>query len=115
MPEMANIAWLLQNLKPEFGPFMAQVTQSLRVNPKAYNWESLTANLLDEAKRLEVSSGQNSIQYIKSWKKKKAPAMYCKYCHAIPRILVLFYTLKKLLKAGNTPTRRQLLRYRKSL
>ena len=23
MPEIANIAWLLQNLKPEFGPFVA--------------------------------------------------------------------------------------------
>jgi len=60
---------------------MAQVTQSLRVNLKAYNWESLTANLLDEAKRLEVSGGYNSIQYIKNWKKKKAPAIYYKYYH----------------------------------
>ena len=39
------------------------------------------ANLLDKVKRLEVSGGQNSIQYIKSWKKKKAPAIYYKYCH----------------------------------
>ena len=37
MPEIANIAWLLQNLKPEFRLFIAQVTQSLRVNLKAYN------------------------------------------------------------------------------
>src|SRR6478609_10283115 len=81
MPEMANIAWLLQNLEPEFGPFVAQITQSLRVNPTAYTWESLTANLLDEAKRLEVSNNQSSIQYIKSWKKKQMPAMYCKYYH----------------------------------
>jgi hypothetical protein len=79
MPEMANIAWLLQNLEPEFGPFVAQVTQSLRVNPQAYNWESLTANLLDEAKRLEVSN-KPSIQYVKNWKKNKTTTIFCKYC-----------------------------------
>jgi len=52
MPEIANMAWLLQNLEPEFGPFVAQVIQALWSNPKAYNWESLTVNLLNEAKRL---------------------------------------------------------------
>ena len=65
MPEMANIAQLLQNLEPEFGPFVAQVTQSLRVNPQAYNQESLTANLLNKAKRLKVSN-KPSIQYMKN-------------------------------------------------
>jgi len=78
MPEMANIAWLLQNLKPEFGPFVAQVTQSLRVDLQTYNWESLTANLLNEAKRLKVS--KPSIQYVKNWKKNKPTAIFCKYC-----------------------------------
>ncbi|KAK4447712.1 hypothetical protein QBC34DRAFT_128011 [Podospora aff. communis PSN243] len=87
MPEMANMAWLLQNLEPEFGPFVAQVTQALRSNPKAYNWESLTANLLDEAKRLQVAEKAiRPIQMVgkykvkKSWKNHQKKAIFCKYC-----------------------------------
>jgi len=81
MPEIASIAWLLQNLEPEFDAFVAQITQSLRVDPKAYNWESLTANLLDEAKRLQVSGFQKVQHLKKAWKnKKKSTIRYCKYC-----------------------------------
>jgi len=81
MPEIASIAWLLQNLEPEFDAFVAQITQSLRVDPKAYNWESLTANLLDEAKRLQVSSFQKVQHLKKAWKNKnKSTILYCKYC-----------------------------------
>ena len=85
IPEMVNIAWLLQNLESDFEPFVAQVTQALRSNPKAYTWESLTANLLDEAKRLQVANkSTKSIQQVgfrgkKPWKKSKSIA-FCKYC-----------------------------------
>ena len=85
MPEIANIAWLLQNLKPEFGPFIAQITQSLRSDPKAYNWESLTANLLNKVKRLQVADkSTKSIQIVrhkgkKYWKKNKKVPFYKYY------------------------------------
>ena len=46
MPDMANIAWLLQNLEPEFGAFVAQVTQSLRVNRLISSW--LARSTLDD-------------------------------------------------------------------
>ena len=37
MPEIAIIAYLLQNLNSKYNAFVSQVTQSLRVDPKAYN------------------------------------------------------------------------------
>ena len=80
MLEIASIAWLLQNLEPEFDAFVAQITQSLRVDLKAYNQESLTANLLDEVKRLYVFSFQKVQHLKKAWKNKKSRILYCKYC-----------------------------------
>jgi hypothetical protein len=92
LPEEVKISWLLSNLEEEFNHFVAQVTQNLRANPKAYTWESLTANLLDEAKRLDAADGNgktinNTTGKIrkaahkgkKPWKAKKS-VIFCKYC-----------------------------------
>lgn len=80
LPEPFIIAFLLHNLGEEYSNYTTSVIQALRSNPKSYNFESLSASLLDESKRLETTKDIiGHLRTKKPWKKNKR-ALKCSYC-----------------------------------
>ena len=51
LPAQIVISWILSNLDDEFEGFVSNITQSLRKDPQAYTFDTLTSATLDEAKR----------------------------------------------------------------
>lgn len=86
LPEEVNISWILFGLTEDFEGFVGNITQALRKDPKSFTFDSLCASLLDEARRLGVStSGKPALFQLvskKPWKKanKDKKPLVCSYC-----------------------------------
>ena len=52
LPTKLILAWILNNLTPEYENFTSIITQGLRVNSNNLDLEQLYANLIDESRRL---------------------------------------------------------------
>ena len=53
LPEEFILNWVLNSLTSQYDGFIANITQALRVNIKAYNLSTLTTTLLDESRRID--------------------------------------------------------------
>lgn len=51
IPKELIMAWILDNLTPQYDNIVTNITQSLRNNEEAYSLDQLFSNLIDESKR----------------------------------------------------------------
>jgi len=101
LPSQIIISWILANLGEEFEGFVLNITQSFRKDSNAYDFDTLTSTILDEAKRhkhmnyantvIKPNSNSNSnsnklgkgvknrVSKKNSWKKEKG--QICRLCN----------------------------------
>jgi len=56
------ISWILSSLGDEFEGFVSNITQSFRKDAKAYDFDTLTSTILDEAKRHKHKNYANTVK-----------------------------------------------------
>ena len=61
LPPQIVISWILANLSEEFEGFVSNITQSFRKDSKAYNFNTLTLVILNEAKRYKHKNYTNTV------------------------------------------------------
>ena len=61
LPSQIIISWILANLGKEFEGFVLNITQSFRKDSKAYDFDTLTSTILDEAKRHKHINYTNTV------------------------------------------------------
>ena len=61
LPKQVVIAWILYGLGDSYDGLVSNITQSLRRDPNAYNFESLASTLIDEAKRQDSKEVTQSL------------------------------------------------------
>ena len=79
IPEIVVIAWILNSLDESFSSYITNITQALRNDSEAYNLESLTSSLIDEAKRTQDINPQAFLIKKKQWKKERI-VKKCSHC-----------------------------------
>jgi hypothetical protein len=55
------MSWILANLGEEYEGFVSNITQSFRKDSKAYDFDTLTSVILDEAKRYKHKNYANTV------------------------------------------------------
>ena len=60
LPSQIIISQILSNLGEEFEGFVSNITQALRKEPSAYNYDTLTSAILDEVKRHNYKNQVNN-------------------------------------------------------
>jgi hypothetical protein len=65
LPEEFILNWVLNSLTSHYDGFIANITQALRVNIKAYTLSTLTTTLLDESRRID-NNENNQIMVVKA-------------------------------------------------
>ena len=85
LPEQAVMAWILNSLTDEYDAIVSSITQSLRLNSKAYSCDSLFANLLDESRGKEmIFEGQSKAFHVQKtrnqYKNRANKGPYCTNC-----------------------------------
>src|SRR4030095_4359173 len=85
LPKQVVIAWILYSLGDPYEGLVSNITQSLRKDPNAYNFESLASTLIDEAKRQESKEISQSFMVQRNnkknkWKVTKSSDKFCSYC-----------------------------------
>ena len=101
LPEEFILNWILNSLTSQYDGFVANITQALRVNIKAYNLSTLTTTLLDESRRIDNTENSqimvlkaknksyntfnkvlkpynNKVKAKNAWKREKGA--YCNHC-----------------------------------
>ena len=66
LPFQIIISWILSSLGDEFKGFVSYITQSLRKNAKAYDFDTLTLTILNEAKRHKHKNYANTVTKLNS-------------------------------------------------
>ena len=61
LPSQITINWILSNLREEFEGFVSNITQSFRKDAKAYDFDTLTSVILNEAKRHKHMNYTNTV------------------------------------------------------
>jgi hypothetical protein len=83
LPKQVIVAWVLYSLEDQYEHLVGSITQELRKDPESYTFESLSASLIDEAKRFEYKEDNdasvNLFKGKKPWKAKKTYTHYKYY------------------------------------
>ena len=83
LPDQLIIAWVLNALDESYNSFIANITQALRKDSKAYTVDSLFENIIDESRGKDFNPDilfTNKSNPKNSYKKIQKGNRYCTYC-----------------------------------